>query len=283
MFVCVHGLGGSHVNWALLAPLLARRGPVHAPDLAGFGLTPPTGRRATVADNLDLLAGFVRTVSGDRPVVLIGNSMGGLMSILLAAAKPRLVAAVVLIAPASPRPGLALPDRQVLTNFALMATPFVGERVLALRQRRLTPARQVRETMQLCAADPAALDPEILDAHVAMATRRRKLPYAHSAMLQATRSLLLLLGPKVAVLWRAVAGVEAPTLLLHGARDRLVSAAGVAAVAARRPDWTAISYDDLGHIPMLEAPRRVAQDIEGWLDQSGVPAHPGQPLPQRLR
>ena len=42
-FVCVHGLGGSLVNWALVAPGLARHGRVLALDLAGFGLTDPDG------------------------------------------------------------------------------------------------------------------------------------------------------------------------------------------------------------------------------------------------
>ncbi len=265
VFVCVHGLGGSHVNWALLAPRLAAHGVVHAPDLAGFGLTPPTGRRPTVDDNVDLLAGYIRTVSRDRPVVLLGNSMGGLIAILLAATRPRLVGAMVLVAPASPRPVTARPDGRVMLDFAAMAVPGVGERMLARRQRRLTPAEQVRETMLMCAADPDAVDPAILDEHVEMARQRRELPYARSALLQAARSLLVLLGPRVRTLWRAVADVTAPTLLLHGARDRLVTSAAVAAVAKRREDWTTISYADLGHIPMLEAPERVADEIEQWM------------------
>ncbi|MPZ73056.1 MAG: alpha/beta fold hydrolase, partial [Nitriliruptorales bacterium] len=181
VFVAVHGLGGSHVNWALLAPRLARQGPVWAPDLAGFGLTPPTGRRPTVADNLDLLAGFIRTVSPRRPVVLLGNSMGGTIALLLAAEHPRLTAGVVLIAPASPRPFRAPLDRQVLTNFATLAAPVVGERILAYRQRRTTPDEQVRQTMLLCAADPANLDQAALEEHVEMAKQRRGLPYARAA------------------------------------------------------------------------------------------------------
>lgn len=268
VFVCVHGLGGSHLNWALLAPLLAQSGAVYAPDLAGFGLTPPTGRRATFRDNLDLLGGFIATVSPDRPVVVLGNSMGGLMSILLAAKRPALVAATVLIAPASPRPLTAVPDREVLTNFAIMATPVLGERMLALRQRRITPEQQVRQTMLLCAADPSALDEDSLAAHVEMVTRRRKLPYARSALLQASRSLMLLVGPRANLLWEAIDAVQAPTLLLHGARDRLVTAAGVAVVAQRRPDWTFVGYDDLGHVPMLEAPTRVGDDIRRWLERT---------------
>lgn len=267
VFVCVHGLGGSHVNWALLAPRLARHGAVWAPDLAGFGLTPPTGRRPTVADNVDLLAGFIRTVSGDRPVILLGNSMGGMITLLLAATRPHLIAAAVLVAPASPRPLNAPLDRQVVVNFATLAAPVLGERILAHRQRRTTPDEQVRQTLLLCAADPDSLDAEILAEHVELARQRRELPYARAALLQAARSLLLLIGPGAGRVWRAVAAVKAPTLLLHGAKDRLITAAGMAALARRRPDWTFISYDDLGHVPMLEAPDRVADDIEAWIEQ----------------
>ena len=265
VFVCVHGLGGSHVNWSLLAPMLAERGAVYAPDLAGFGLTPPTGRRPTVNDNLDLLAGYIRTVSPERPVVLLGNSMGGLISIMLAASSPELVAGLVLLAPASPRPVRAPLDRRVITDFALMAVPGVGERVLKFRQGRTTPAQQVRDTMRLCAADPASLDPAVLEAHVELARQRREMPYARDAMLQAARSLLLLVGPGAPRLWSAVAKIQAPTLLLHGGRDRLVTQAGMRAMAGRRADWTYVTYDDLGHVPMLEAPTRVADDIEQWL------------------
>lgn len=276
VFVAVHGLGGSHVNWALLAPHLAQHGRVYAPDLAGFGLTVPTGRKATVPDNLDLLAGFIRTVSPTAPVILLGNSMGGLLSLLLAGTRPRLVERLVLVAPASPRPLRAPFDAEILRNFALMAAPGIGERVLAARQRRTTPDEQVRQTMLLCAADPDSLDDDMIDEHVDMARRRREMPHAQAAMLQATRSLLLTVGPRAAGLWRAVRNVEAPTLLLHGGRDRLVTPTGIEAVARKRPDWTHITYSDLGHIPMLEAPKRVAEDIDTWLDLPSPATSPGR-------
>ncbi len=271
-FVCVHGLGGSALNWSLLAPrLVALGGQVWAPDLAGFGLTAPTGRRATVADNLDLLEGFVRTVAPGRRVVLVGNSMGGLLSILLAASAPELVAGLVVCAPASPRPLRAPFDAQVAAHFALLATPGIGERWLRARARRVDPAAQVRATMALCVPDVDALDPAVIAAHTALARRRRAMPYAQTALLDAARSMLRLLGPNARTLWRAVDAVRAPTLLLHGERDRLVAAAGMAAVAARRRDWTFRSYPDLGHVPMLEDPDRVAADIAAWLPQACRP------------
>ena len=266
VFVCVHGLGGSHVNWSLLAPHLVRHGTVWAPDLAGFGLTPRTGRRADVRDNRDLLAGFIRTVSPGRPVMLLGNSLGGLLSLLLAGTRPELVSGLVLIAPSTPRPAGTTVDRRVLFDFGLMALPWVGERALALRQRVTTPEEQVRYTLGLSGADYDTLDAACVAEHVELARQRREMPYARAALLEAARSMLMVIGPRAAKVWRAVEGVRAPTLLLHGGRDRLVVPAGMAALTRRRPDWTFVTYGDLGHIPMLEAPQRVADDIEAWMD-----------------
>ncbi len=75
--VFVHGLGGSHLNWCLIGSQLAAGRRVVALDLHGFGLTPGTRRNATVQDNTRLLDRFVREVAGP-PVILAGNSMGGL-------------------------------------------------------------------------------------------------------------------------------------------------------------------------------------------------------------
>ena len=47
-FVLVHGLGGSHLNWDLLAPLLTQHARVLALDLPGFGRSEPGDRRPRV-------------------------------------------------------------------------------------------------------------------------------------------------------------------------------------------------------------------------------------------
>src|SRR5712691_9739056 len=70
VFVCVHGLGGSNLNWALVAPGLASRGRVLALDLAGFGLTPMGGRGSGVGANRRLLGRFLRALDLP-PIVLV--------------------------------------------------------------------------------------------------------------------------------------------------------------------------------------------------------------------
>lgn len=261
--ICVHGLGGSHLNWALLAPKLAAHGPVWAPDLAGFGRTLPANRSASVEDNLDLLEGFIKTISPDRPVVLLGNSMGGHITYTLAATRPELVAGIVLIGPAVP-PLARVPDPRVLLRFATFATPFVGKAWLDERARRVTPAEQVRDTMELCTVNPDSLDPHLLHAHTELVAQRRLMPHSHTSFLEAARSLLLRLGPGRRRVWGHIDAVDVPALLLQGAHDRLMTIEGAEQVRRRRPDWAVKIYDDLGHVAMIEDPDRVAEDIAGW-------------------
>ena len=75
MIVCVHGLSGSVVNWAAIAPLLTNRYRLIAPDLAGHGLTPATGRDTGLFANRALLHRFIESVSARQPGILMGNSM----------------------------------------------------------------------------------------------------------------------------------------------------------------------------------------------------------------
>ena len=121
--VFVHGLGGSHLNWCLIGSQLAAGRRVVALDLHGFGLTPGTRGTSTVRRNAALLDRFVREITG-TPVILAGNSMGGLISILQAATAPDTVQGLVLIDPALPPPlPPRAPDRQVGSQFLMYALP----------------------------------------------------------------------------------------------------------------------------------------------------------------
>lgn len=272
--VCVHGLGGSHLNWSLLGPRLARAGTVWAPDLPGFGHTPPQGRRSTVDATVDVLRAFVATVSPGRAVILVGNSMGGLLACTLAGRDPAAVAGLVLLGPAVP-PVSGWPDPRVVARFLLTSTPGIGAAWLARRERWLTPAEQAREAVELSTAAPDAVDAGYVRALVEMYARRRRMPHARPAVIRATRSLVRRIGPQRRRLWADLGAVTAPALVLQGARDRLVEEPGVSSFVRRRPGWDYRLYDDLGHLVMLEAPERVAADIAAWrreaLTSDGAP------------
>ncbi|HJQ84071.1 MAG TPA: alpha/beta hydrolase [Candidatus Binatia bacterium] len=261
--VLVHGLGGSHVNWIGVGARLAAHARVVAPDLAGFGRTPLAGRSADVEANRRLLARFVDAVA-DGPVILVGNSMGGLISMLEAAERPARVSALVLVAPAQPRPAATLFDARVALTFAAYAFPGVGERFLRWRAQHLGPEELVRQTLAFCCADAGCLPADVVAAHVAIARERREMPWAEAAFLQAARSTLATLARRRR-LHDVVARIAAPTLVVQGGRDRLVPLAASRATVAVRPDWTLEVFEDVGHVPQLEAPGRFADVVLGWL------------------
>lgn len=271
VFVCVHGLGGSHLNWMLVAPELAKRGRVYALDLIGFGRTPPAGRASTVEANRALVDRFIGDVVG-RPAIVLGNSMGGAISMLEAAARPDRVAGLVLVDPASPRSAGARTDPVVAAAFAAYVVPGVGERFVERRLRALGPEGLVRESLRLCTADPTSVDAELVARMCALAHERAgSMPWATASFLEAARSLMRLLARR-SVFSKAVASITCPTLLLHGRRDRLVSHFAAAALAKARPDWEFVVFDDLGHIPMMEDPRATTGAIDAWLARAGATA-----------
>jgi pimeloyl-ACP methyl ester carboxylesterase len=59
--------------------------------------------------------------------------------------------------------------------------------------------------------------------------------------------------------------VEAPTLLVNGAADRLVPLAAAQAAAADNPEWESLFLPDVEHTPQLEAPDLVISAITDWL------------------
>jgi pimeloyl-ACP methyl ester carboxylesterase len=260
----VHGLGASTVSWELVGGGLAEAlgVDVAAVDLGGFGLTRlPRGRRATVGANGRL----VRALLGDGlgPAVVVGNSMGGAIGVGLAARHPELVRALVLVDPALPGgAGGGPPPWQVMARFVPLMVPQVGQRFVDLRARRLGPARLVDTTLEWTLAHPERLDPGLRDRLIARATERSAFPEAPAAYAEAARSLFVYMQRRLGADLRRV---ECPTLIVHGALDRLVPVAAARAAAARRPDFTLEVVDDCGHAPQLELPGRFLELVTPWL------------------
>jgi pimeloyl-ACP methyl ester carboxylesterase len=260
--VLVHGLGGSHLNWDLFAPLLTPHARVYALDLPGFGRSEPGERTATVRDNVVVLDRFVREVTGG-PVVLVGNSMGGMVSVLEAERSPAKVSGLVLVDPALPGPR-GRPDPRVAAAFGLYAVPGAGPRYLARRRRTLGARGTVRQMLELCGVDPDAVPPPLVDRSVALVDERRDVAGMDRAFLTAARSLLLLLAdPRL--IRRAMAGVQVPMMLVHGDRDRLVPVSVARDVARRHPDWRYVELPGVGHVPQLQCPELLAEHVLAWL------------------
>ena len=267
--VLVHGLGGSHLNWLHVAHRLADRHRVFAVDLAGFGLTPPAGRKSTVQANQSLLDDFIAAVSPDQPVVLIGNSMGGLIAILEAAASPAVVAALVLVNPALPLADSGAVNAFTIQRLFVPLIPGVGEAAMSLYSARTPPEKQLEHTLAAVAADPDRLPTHGRELNLEMIRLRKQMDWAVPSFLQASRSIAGLLVRRRAFR-KTLADIECPVLLIHGEEDTIVSPASARWAHEQRPDWVVAMLAGVGHVPQLEAPEQFCDLVEGFLGSAAL-------------
>jgi pimeloyl-ACP methyl ester carboxylesterase len=219
-----------------------------------------------VAANRVLLHRFIESVPGS-PVILMGNSMGGMISLLEASAAPRAVAGLILVDPALPLVP-AQQDPLVTAMFVLSATPGVG-RVILGRHRRVSPEVLVASTMSLCCEDDSRVPAEVVAQHVELVSRRAAFTDRRRDLAATTRSVVATLGFRGKAYRRGIRSITCPVLLLHGERDRLVPVAAARAAARANPSWSLVVLPGVGHVPQLEAPQDSARVITEWLGSAG--------------
>ncbi|MGO8872311.1 MAG: alpha/beta fold hydrolase [Acidimicrobiales bacterium] len=269
LLVGLHGLGGSHLNWAAVGPALSRRSRVVALDLVGHGLTPVGRRTADIEGHRRLVSGFLQALGGS-PAVLVGSSMGGLVAALQAVREPDSVAGLILVDPALPTARLGLVHPRVVANFLLCAMPGVGEGYLTQRRRRTTAEQTVRRVLGVCCVDASRVPEDVVGAHIEL-TARIDRAAADAAYLRSARSLSMVMARPREVM-ATLRTLTQPTLLLQGARDVLVPLSAARHMSAAHPDWRFEVARDIGHVPMLEAPEWTTGVIESWLAREGGPA-----------
>jgi acylglycerol lipase len=244
--VLLHGLAEHSGRYPeLVARLVARDIAVYALDHRGHGRS--EGPRANfgrfdwlVADAARRI-GTARAEQPDRPVVVLGHSMGGAIALATALAHPRLVGALALSAP------------------ALGADPDLPRAQLALA--RLLSAVAPSVGMLNLPSDALSRDPS-----VGRDYDRDPLVF-HGAV--PARSLVELLAAMRRI-GAAAPRLSAPVLVMHGTEDRLVPLRFTKPVVERlgSADRTIRQYAGLYHEIFNEPERaRVFADLEDWLER----------------
>jgi pimeloyl-ACP methyl ester carboxylesterase len=275
----VHGLGGSSTNWTDLAGLLACRLDGQAIDLPGFGSSDPA-RRYTLAALADRVIRWIEAT--DRgPVHLVGNSLGGAVTVRVAATRPDLVRTLILVSPAMPflDPRRSLQGR-ILPLLALPRADRIANRMLS----QLTPDELARQVLAACYADPSRMSEQRLAEAVKEAQVRYNAPHYATAYLGTMRGLvssfLRAYLPGAGSLWQIAARVTVPTLVIGGRQDRLVDIRVAPQVARRIPDSRLLILDGVGHVAHMEVPRVVARATLALLDEvAAYPAPAANPAP----
>ena len=251
----VHGFSDSADTWRRVLDRLGRRGRrALAVDLPGFGAADPLVGGRPILEQYDAFAADLITrlaEEHDAPVVVSGNSLGGVVA-LRAAEDPELpLAGVVPVAPA----GLDMPRWFDL----IQRDPFVRT---VLRAPLPLPEVLVRGAVgiayrQLAFARPRAIEGEV----VAAFTSHHRDRATVARYLDTGRRLL----PELRDPFR-LDRVACPVLLVWGDRDRMVTHRGAQRVTDALPGTTYELIDGCGHCPQVEEPDRFVDLLLAFAD-----------------
>ena len=242
--VLLHGWAMHSGLWGPLIPRLAQRYRVHAVDLPGHGhsAAPMSFTLDSVVDAL-----VVAFASAERPLAVLGWSLGGLVAMRWALAEPAHVSRIALVS-TSPRfvAGDDWPhamSRATLDRFGdelQVAWKLTVQRFLALQ---LQGDEHGRATL-------AALRPQLF-------ARGEPSPKALFGALDALRQ---------ADLRSEVHRIAQPALVVSGSRDMLAWPGAGRWLANCLPNARHVLIAGAAHVPFLSHPEEFGGALEGLLD-----------------
>jgi pimeloyl-ACP methyl ester carboxylesterase len=246
--VMIHGFTGSKENWYPVARELRDRYRLVMPDLPGWGASErkPDADYGFVAQ-AERVAAFIRAVSPDKPVVLLGHSMGGGIAALVAARHPELVSRVGLLDAA----GVRFKDNRF------------GEEVLAGKNPfAVTDDASLHAYLDVLFHDKSKAPAIPWPASVGFIRHRRAdAAFEQSVLDEIGR------GPRRFLPGEEAANIHQPALLLWCRQDAVIDASALDLYAARMPQAHKVLLDGCGHMSITEQPHNVAVAVENLIEQ----------------
>jgi pimeloyl-ACP methyl ester carboxylesterase/CRP-like cAMP-binding protein len=248
----IHGWSSSWYAMSPLIGLMSQRFRAIAVDLPGYGASPPFPERVTIPAYTDLLADFAERVT-DGPVVLVGHSMGGMISLTMALRYPELVERMVLIGPTisgrlSQYINLFISPITILERFGLgsLIVSAFERAMVGISDRLMRPA-SFAERSGITREEHLRLQ-----ADVRRPGQGRVRAECFFAMRENDLSGRL-------------SEVQAPALVLWGAEDNTVPLRDAGVVADEWPDADLRIIPKAGHWPHFETPDTVRRQVASYL------------------
>jgi pyruvate dehydrogenase E2 component (dihydrolipoamide acetyltransferase) len=219
----IHGFGSDHASWLFNHLAAAETRPAYAVDLLGHG-----GSAKEVADGTALtlatsVAGLLDHLGLER-VHLVGHSLGAAVATLVAAANPRRVASLALIAPAGLGPSI---------NSAFL-DGFLQE----VRGKKLRPV------LEMLVADPELVTSDMVEDVL----KFKRLDGAEAALTKIRNANLPGDTQRISIT-KDLADLTVPVLVVVGEGDRIIPPEQSASLpgAAQR-----VVVKGAGHLPHME-------------------------------
>jgi 2-hydroxy-6-oxonona-2,4-dienedioate hydrolase len=244
--ILVHGGGPGTTALSTFGPtfdMLARGFRAFAPDMPGWGESSAVVFDARV--QLDTLVAFIDAMGVER-AAFVGHSLGGARALDLAAAHPDRVSALVLIA--APAPEVAM-----------------GDAAGAIYEAYVEPTPD-RTAAFLSAAfhDPSFATSELAE-RVSLSARAHPEHCANFLAAIASGRFSLFAGAAAS---SAIGTIAAPTLIIHGRDDRVVTDEAALRLSASITNSHLLLFDRCGHFPHVEHEREVTETITAFLQDT---------------
>ncbi len=250
--VLLHGTGAATHSWRGLAPLLAERFTVVAPDLPGHGFTTGLPRGGlTLPAMAAAVAGLLDALEV-RPRLIVGHSAGAAVAVRIAL--DGAAAGIVGLSPAlQPFPGIAAKLFPSLARL-LFVNPLAPHLFAAI-------ARRQGETRRFLERSTGS---RIDEAGIACYARL----FANAG--HCAGAIRMMADWDLAPLAAALPGLRSPLLLIHGADDAAIPTESVRRSAAAAADGRIELLPGLGHLAHEERPDLIAGSIERFAADTGV-------------
>ncbi|MGW5354448.1 alpha/beta fold hydrolase [Streptomyces sp. NPDC004031] len=234
--VLLHGGGPGATGWSNYSPnieALSRHFRVIAPDMPGWGDSDEVD--FGTLDHVEAACQLLDAL-GIEKAAFVGNSMGGHTSLRLAAERPERVSHLITMGP---------PIQMRPFLFGAGGGPTEGLKIMYETYTNATP-EGMRRLVEIMVYDKARFaTPELCELRSKAALRRPE----HLANIAAA-------APRAPIpIWldlAKAAGITAPSLLIHGRDDRVVSFESTLFLAANIPDSRAHLINHCGHWAQLE-------------------------------
>ncbi len=241
----LHGTAAATHSWRALAPILARRFTVVAPDLPGHGFTSaPPPRALTLPGMAAAVAALVEAL-GVNPVLAAGHSAGAAV-LLRMALDGRIRPSAVIGLNAALMP-IGREHSAFFTGAArtLAALPFVPRAFAWLASDRGVAERLLRDT-------GSRVEPRGVELYARL--------FRKPAHLRA--ALGMMAGWDLRPLLRDLPRLGPKLVLVVGAGDRTVPPADAERVRAVLPATRVVTLPGVGHLAHEERPEQVARILE---------------------
>lgn len=225
----IHGNTACSIWWERVMEHLPANVRVLAPDLRGCGDSDKPAPPWSIADLAEDIYQFTQALGVERCFV-VGHSLGGGVAMQMAVAHPELVERLVLINSA-PAEGLVTPPERYAQLEAAVQVPEILKAALGLMM-------------------PTAPQDEFY--HTVMEESVKK---SAGALIPNGRAL------DVMNLVDQVAGLRAPTLIIYGQKDGLVTLHMMERTRDQIPGAQLEVWPEVGHSAPVEAPERLAKRL----------------------